>query len=85
MLYTKTLTIHGSLSDVENLMLHENPDQNNIRTNVQQQRLPFACILNPVIDFLYFDKGLQSGMTTVLKVTFESQERVQTTINYGSH
>ena len=77
--------IMAALRDVENLMLHEHPDRNNIYTNVQRRRLPFLCIQNPVIDFLYLDEGLQSGMTTVLTVTFESQERVRTAINYGSH
>jgi len=75
----------AALRDVENLMLHQHPDRNNIYTNVQRRRLPFPCIQNPVIDFLYLDEGLQSGMTTVLTVTFESQERVRTAINYGSH
>jgi hypothetical protein len=61
--------IMAALHDAENLMLHEHSDRNNIRTNnirtnVQRRRLPFACILNPVIDFLYLDEGLQSGMTT---------------------
>ena len=77
--------IMAALRDAENLMLHEHPDRSNIRTSVQRRRLPFACIQNPIIDFLYFDEGLQSGMTTVLKVTFESQERARTAINYGSH
>ena len=77
--------VMAGLRAVENLILHQHPDRENIRTNVQRRRLPFACIQNPVIDFLYFDEGLQSGMTTVLKVTFEGQERVRTNINYGSH
>ena len=77
--------VMAALRDAENLMLHQYPDRENIRTNVQRRRLPFPCIQNPVIDFLYLDEGLQSGMTTVLKVTFESQERVRTAINYGSH
>jgi len=77
--------IMAALRDAQNLMLHEHPDLNIVRTSVQRCRLPFPCIQNPVLDFLYLDEGLQSGMTTVLTVTFESQERVRTTINYGSH
>ena len=82
---TIPIVIMAALRDVENLMLHQHPDRNNIYTNVQRRRLPFPCIQNPVIVFLYLDEGLQSGMTTVLTVTFESQERVRTAINYGSH
>jgi hypothetical protein len=77
--------VEASLRAVENQILYQHPDRENIRTNVQRLRLPFTCIQNPVIDFLYLDDGLQSGMTTVLRVTFEGQDRVQTTTNYGSH
>ena len=77
--------VMAALRNVENLILHQHPDRDNIRTDVQRLRLPFVCMQNPVIDFLYFDEGYQSGMTTVLKVTFEGQEQVRKTINYGTH
>jgi hypothetical protein len=44
--------VEASLRAVENQILYQHPDCENIRTNVQQLRLPFTCIQNPVIDFL---------------------------------
>jgi hypothetical protein len=69
--------VMAALRNVENLILHQHPDRDNICTNVQRLRLLFTCMQNPVIDFLYFNEGYQSGMTTVLKVTFEGQEQVR--------
>ncbi len=77
--------VQAGLRAVENQILHQYPDRENVRTNVHRVRLPYTCCQNPLISFLYLDDGLAAGMTTVLRVTFESQDRVRTTSNYGTN